>query len=121
MFKKSDANQIMDDILAAVKDVESKHNITIHAQGGSIGVTDMTLKFKVVTADKEAMTDAMGPFATMLGLPKDIIGKKFQQKASEFEIIRLDPNKIKYPIIARNQNGTTYKFSVDQVKQLMNI
>lgn len=119
-FTKSNVKQIASEIEDAVQEIAKKYNINMKSAGGSFSGIDCTLKLKLrimgEVAEKKYANDAK-----LLGLPADIIGKTFNLRASTYTIKRVDLNKIKYPVIAENQNGKSFKFGVEDIKQLMNL
>lgn len=120
MFTKPLVRQIGSEIEKAVQEIAEKHNIGISYNGGSVSMLDSTVKLKLIAKGEEAEVQN-GVLAKSLGLPEDIIGMTFTERASIFTIERIDMNKIKYPIIAKNQNGNPYKFTVDSIKRHLNL
>ena len=120
MFTKPLVKQIASEIEVAVQEIAKKHDISITYGGGNFLGFDCTIKLRLAAIGKEA-DEENAAYAKMLGLPEDIVGKTFINKLSTFTITRLDINKIKYPVLARNQNDLPYKFTVDAVKGYMKL
>lgn len=113
------------DFEKAVQQVESKYNLKISI--GSIRydssqftsrLTAVHLSDEVDPDNKkdvqkalfEANCDKMWP-----PIPKELYGKKFTHSGTTFTVIGVKPRSKKYPIIAENKNGTSYKFTLDAV------
>lgn len=108
------------EIEEAVQAIAKKYGVDIKQAGASFSDIDAIVKLEIKTKGTKAK-EAHEMSATILGLPKDIVGKNFKQRASTFTVTSLDMKKIKYPVIAVNQNGKSYKFTVDSVKSLMGL
>jgi hypothetical protein len=59
-------------------------------------------------------------FASVNGLPEDILNRKVVSNGKSFTIIRVERKNIKYPIIAHcSEDGKNYKLSVQEIKKLL--
>jgi hypothetical protein len=111
------------DIKEALQSVAQKHGVKISLGSTSYSTADFTTKVKVETAEaKEIKGEESKQYAGLLGLPEDVVKRKFMLKGAEYEVIRLDLGKPKNPIIIQKV-GTekTYKISVDTLKRNANI
>lgn len=114
---------INEDVKEALKSVAEKHGVKISLGSTSYSTAEYSTKLKVEMADaKEVKGEESKRYAHLLGLPDDVVKRKFTLKGEEYEVIRLDLGKPKNPIIIQKV-GTekTYKISVETLKRNANI
>jgi len=71
------------------------------------------LKVSVLDCDGKAITEESESFrsnAKLFGLQPDDLGKEFTFRGQSYTICGLKPKSLKYPVIARSDNGRDYKF-----------
>jgi hypothetical protein len=119
MITKELIRLINHDIQEALKSVAEKHGVKISLGSTSYSSADFTTKVKVETAQAEQVKgEESKRYASMLGLPDDIIGKTITLKGQHYEVIRLDIGKPKNPVIIKKAGSEgTYKVSVDTAKR----
>ena len=118
-FDSKLAKQVQADAQKALETIAKKYGITIKSNGGTLGMNDFAMKFKVELVGVTKKYDKY--IFSILGLPEDIIGRSFIANGKSYEIIELAPNRPKYPVIAKTADGKQYKFTVDTVKFALKI
>ena len=103
------------DIDKALEPIVKKYGLSsIKAGNASYSSNSFTIKVEGVldgNAKSEQDAKMSNYYAGMLGLPKDIVGKRFIQQGTEFEVVLIDPKKPKFPVIAkRSFDGKMFKF-----------
>jgi hypothetical protein len=124
MITRELIRKVNTDIHEALKSVAQKHGVKISLGSSSYGSADFTTKVKVSLPEADKIKgEESKQYAGLLGLPNDVVGKKFQLQDKEYEVVRLDIGKPKNPIIIRKPNTElpTYKISVDTLKRAMRI
>ncbi len=111
MFERSTARAILADVEAALKEVATKHGVTLSVGRTSLGIGDMTTKLTFtdganVDLGKKEWEIHCGRF----GLTPEDFGRRFKHRGTEFTVCGIKPKSFKYPIIGVNANGTRYKF-----------
>lgn len=82
------------------------------------------LQFGTVNDDGTANTKAMDDFkryASRYGLSPDDLGRTFVQNGRRFEIVGAKPTNTKYPILANDSTGRTFKFPAWTVKAQLTV
>ncbi len=119
-FDKNLAKKIQDESVKALEKIAKKYGVTIKSNGGTLGSNDFGMKLKVELEGVSKNFDSW--IFESLGLPKDIIGKKFMSNGKEFTITDLAPNRPKFPVIAMSTtDGRSYKFTIDSIKRTLKI
>lgn len=108
------------DIDKALEAVGNKYGLgSIKAGHGSYASNTFTIKIEGVlnaTAEKEKTDAESNSYATMLGLPENIVGRKIRYNNKVMEVTKIDIGKPKYPVIAEDViSKTRYKLPVDMV------
>lgn len=117
MITKQLIREINADIQEALKAVAEKHGVKISIGGTSYSTADFTTKVKVESAEAEQVKgEESKQWARLLDLPENVIGLKFKIQGKELEVIRLDISKPKNPVIAKGEDGKTYKMPVATLK-----
>ena len=116
-FDKNLAKKIQEEAQIALEKVAKKYGVTIKSNGGTLGENDFSMKMKVELVN---VAKKYSPWVfTSLNLPEDITGKTFINRGEKFTITELNTRSPKYPVIAENESGKGYKFTVTAVKTLM--
>jgi len=111
------------DIDAAVESVCKKYGLaSMRAANASYTSNTFSIKVEGVLSAEAKTEEAISQsnqYARMLGLPENIVGKKFNTQGHEFTVERIDIGKPKFPIIAKRINdGKMFKFTTDVVSKL---
>lgn len=101
---------------AALKDVAARYGVTVRYRGGRFTDTMAALKaeFVVEGAEPQGAAD-FRRLADVFGLKPEDLGRTFRSGGQTFTVVGLAPRKSKYPILATNAAGKTYKFTADGV------
>ena len=111
------------DVQKALEAVAQKHGVKISLGSTSYSEAEYTTKLKVQSPQADKIKgEESKQYAHLLGLPEDVIGRKFNLQGGEYEVTRLDLAKPKNPVIIKKA-GTdkTYKISVETLKKAANI
>lgn len=111
------------DIDAAVESVAKKYGLSsIKTGNASYSPNTFSIKLEGVldgNAKAEENASLSNQYARMLGLPDNIVGKKFSSQGHDFIVERIDPNKPKFPIIGKRvSDGKMFKFTTDVAARL---
>jgi hypothetical protein len=110
------------DVESALAEIGKRYGITSGVERGSYTTNNYSLKVQFITFTGEvAKKEAAGVHAGYLGLPGDVVGKKFTAKTKTFTVVGIKPNRPKNPVELKDQNGKGFKCSVDQLKRFMKI
>lgn len=109
------------DINIALKEVGDKHGVKLEAGSASYSTGTFTLKINggLLKEDGSAVQKEAEDFkryAKMFGLEPEDLGQKFKSNGKEYTISGLATRKSKYPILAKDAQGKTYKFPMYIVK-----
>lgn len=119
VFDRILAKTIETETIKALDKISKKYGVTIRPNGGTLGYNDFVMKLKIEKVGIEkTYSDVV---FNLLGLPKDIIGKSFTVRNSVYTITELAPNRPKYPVIARNSDGKSFKFTIEAIKNYLKI
>ena len=115
-FTTTNLRELRADIDAALKSVAEKHNISLNAGSARYTPTTATFKLEAVTTTidgevVEAEKVKFNEFCGKFGIAKDAFGSTFKSNGEVFTICGIKPKAKKYPILAKNNQGTVYKFS----------
>jgi hypothetical protein len=124
MITKNLIRVINADVQEALKAVAERHGVKISLGSTSYSKAEYSTKLIVKSPDADKVSgEESKQYAHLLGLPEDVIGRKFTLQGKEFEVIRLDLAKPKNPVIIRKPGteSPTYKISVDTLKRNANI
>lgn len=104
----------------ALEPLQGFNGLTFEVGGGSYGSANATFKVNMaLTIDGEIATpdaEAYRRHQDLLGLPP--LGTEFMFNGEIFETSGYRPKSRKYPILAKNAEGKTYKFGVATIKAL---
>lgn len=98
----------------------------LKAQVGNAVFSNNTVTFKVelatIAENGEVLDKATESFkllAEMNGLKPDDLGKSFKHNEHTFTVCGFNPKSVKYPVIAKREDGRSYKFGLNLVKILL--
>ena len=127
MITRTILRQFRTDFEDAVKDLETKYNVSLSL--GSISYSDKEFHGKLtadvvnpetgksVDKDKENFMK----YCHVFGLAVTDYGKTFKHNTKIFEIIGIKPNARKNAIIIKDQNGRDFVAPVDMIKRQLGI
>ena len=110
------------EVKEALKGISEKYNFNIEA--GSIKYTDINFDMTLKITEKEVNGKSyelleFEKYCSMYGLKSSDYGKKFTSNGKTFTLSGFKPRATKLPVIAIDENGQGYKFTVETVKRLM--
>jgi hypothetical protein len=120
---------IQNDVLDALKDVETKHNLKFKFGRGTYDrlgrFANLKLEVSAVGEDGKVEDQEGLTFKTLApryGLKPEHLGAKFIDRGEQFEIIGLVPRRHKNPITVRRiKNDKTYIFPADIVLRALGL
>jgi hypothetical protein len=120
-INKNSLHDFKQDFNTVVKTLNEKYGVTI--QLGNISYQENKFNGKIEVVNKGATTtiarEEFERSAVYLGLKKSDFGKTFMSNGVLFKISGIKTRNRKYPILADNPQGDTYKFPIDKVKRLL--
>lgn len=105
-FNKQNLQQIRVALNKALQQVSAEFDLNI--QIGNIRFTDTEFSTKMNVQTKAHLANKIN---TLIDTTSITIGTKFKIKTSRFEVVKISTRNTKYKWIARNQNGTEYRFT----------
>ena len=119
VFDRILAKTIETETIKALDAISKKYGVTILPNGGTLGTNEFVMKLKIEkTGVAKNYPDIL---FNSLGLPNNVIGKSFTVRNSLYTITELAPNRPKYPVIARNSDGKSFKFTIEAIKNYLKI
>ena len=124
-FNSSNLDMLRRDLKAALAAVEARHDIKINIGNMRYNDTSVTAKVECLAignADAGSHEEAnYNANIRRLGLPANSFGATFRipSEAGSYTISKLKTKNHKYPVIATNNRGQNYKFSVRQINRYM--
>jgi len=111
-----------EEVREALKEVAEKYNFNIEA--GKIKYTDISFDMSLSVTEKEVDGKSyevleFEKYCNMYGLKSSDYGKKFTSNGKIFTLSGFKPRATKLPVIAKDEKGQGYKFTVETVKRLM--
>ena len=101
----------------ALKKVGEAFGVEFKVGGGHFNPTHYACRLDVAIAGTEPQeAQDFRQYADVFGLKPDDLGRTFLDRGRRFTIVGLLPRSRSYPILAQNDRGTRYKFSVETVK-----
>lgn len=119
---KTNVNKLSTEIIDALADLGNKYGVEFKLGNGTYNAVSFDVKLHAALTSDEAentIAERVNNLGRSAGFDCDIYGAKFTSRASTYTITDYDVKKIKYPIIATNQNGTSYKFAAQFVKRAL--
>lgn len=112
-FDRKNLRNIRADLENAVKDVAEKYGIALDFGGGRFSDYRYSLKLTCLIGSDGSTDHAKinwNRHCRMFGLTPEDFGRTFTDRGTKFTICGIKPKGKTYPIIARNDRGTEYKF-----------
>jgi len=112
---RSTCRTISDKAEAALQTLATELGMTLSRETARYGSDFATVKFtfKVNAASGVAKTASRD--AALLGLPDDIVGRKFVAGNTTYTVTDLKLRRPKFPVSGEGPHGGRYKFTVEQV------
>ena len=118
MIKEFDSNAckvLRADVDKAFAEIAGKHGIglklgkiTFTPEGAKLTVTAFTISAEGNNTNDKKSFDL---YASWYGLEPSDYGKKINPSSGELTLVRIDTKKPKFPIIATNDKGTSFKLT----------
>ena len=123
-FNKTNASFILNEVEKELQEVLSKYGLELNKSSGSISANhhefDMKIGIKTQMTPEEALEKARQDFESKCqryGLSPKVFNKKFiAHDGKTYTIKMIKTRNRKLPIIAEDENGKLFKFTVDTVK-----
>jgi len=119
-FTKSNLKSVRTEIETALNKVGEKLGISLSIGNISFNADQFTSKLTAnSTTDKgEVNQKEWDRFCLFTSFDKDDFGKSFIQGGTTYTICGVKARSRKYPILAKNASGTTYKFG-EEIKAIL--
>lgn len=115
-FDRSKVKEIHKDIVDALNQIAKKHGM--HSLGtGTLSFNDSKFTVRVTGIAAVDTSDVTVVPATSTSSNPFMNRVFMSTSGKKFTVCDYKPQNHKYPIIANNENGTRYKFTIDQVKR----
>ena len=113
---RSACRVITDKAEAALKVLADELGMTLSRETSRYGTDTVTVKmtFKVVGSNGVSKVDTSA--ATALGLPSDVIGRRFVAGRTTYTVTGINLRRPKYPVSGTGPKGGRYKFTTAQVQ-----
>jgi|APSaa5957512622_1039677.scaffolds.fasta_scaffold01315_12 hypothetical protein len=107
---------ISDKAEQALKVLADELGMTLTREAGRFSADSLTVKmtFKVVGSNGVSKVDTSA--ATALGLPSDVIGRRFVAGRTTYTVTGINLRRPKYPVSGTGPKGGRYKFTTAQVQ-----
>lgn len=120
MINRNKVRSVQAKIQAALRQIEQEENVTISFGNASFNSAFYTTKLKVATNEKNDVVKGIyESVCRSIGFTQDVVGMSFIQNGITFEIKEIKTRNRKYPVIAQNKSGKSYKFTVESVKRML--
>lgn len=120
MITEAKINKVQDRIKAALAKIEQEEGVSISFGSIRYNSAYYSTTLKVSTTEKsEKVASVYESICHKLGFTQNVIGMTFQGNTGEMTITEIKTKNRKYPVIAQAKNGTSYKYSVAQIKRLI--
>lgn len=124
MITKTMLNNFRKDFAEAVKELESKYNVTIHM--GNISYSENSFDAKVNVkenldekAAEELAKNDFTRYCSLFGFKPDDYGKEFIAQNKKFKFVGFNPRCPKNACKIVDENGGVYKAPVETVKNAL--
>jgi len=108
---------VQNKIKAAIAKIEADEKVKITFGSCRYNSAYYTTSMKVCTTEEtKESSNAYLTICKMLGFTQNILGMKFNGRNGVYEITEIKTKNRKYPIIAIDPNGKSWKYTVDQIK-----
>lgn len=126
-FDRPEIDVLYNEIQSALDTIKNKYGLAeLSIDSITFSMFSLTGKITGAVPEHEDFTKSYATheakyFASVNGLPEDILSRTFVIKGMNHTIIRIETRNIKYPIIAHcDGDGKQYKFSVQTIKEILN-
>jgi len=122
-FTSKGYQQLGDEVVSELAALGRKHGLDFDIVGGSVGITDMTLKVKAKTINTGAIEkekrEAMDRNGIGFGIGSSDYGRTFMFRGQAYKLVGIKASRPKYPVLAE-QVGTekVYKFPASVLSEL---
>lgn len=113
------ADKLGSEIQAALDVVAKRHGLNVNVKGGTFDSTLGLFKPRIEFTEGDTEEKMYRKFAPMFGINPDSFGASFRSTSGMMTISGFNPNAGRMPILARGENGKTYKFPVEQVIKML--
>ena len=123
-FDRTNANALSKEFTKELSVLAAKYGLKCVSDGGSIGTTELKLKFKFSVSTGDAKADErkeFGKYAAFYGLTEADYGKTFKSNGNEYTLIGLKlarKRTQRYVVIGVSDRGARYKFTEEVLKRL---
>ena len=93
------ASQIGEEVREALQKIADRHGLTLTPKRASFDATMYSHKIEFKTADGIAESNEFA--ADSFSLSKDLIGKTITHKGTRYQIVRFEPSRPKFCIVAK--------------------
>lgn len=102
---------------AKLAEIEEEFGVTMNIGSIRFSDTDFTARLScgLGNADEAAQRE-WDQNCFFFGLKSDDFGRTFTDRGTPFTVTGIKPKSRKYPVLATNSNGTTYKFPASVLK-----
>lgn len=116
MLTKKEFGAFRKELEQITKGLAEKYNVNIHA--GKIKYTDISFNLDVEVTKKEVNGTSFEQaefekYCFLYNLKPEHYNKSFKSSGKSYNIIGFKPNRPKFPIIAKSEDGKQYKFTED--------
>ena len=109
---------LREEIDEALAPVLKKYGMSAHTGNARYNDVDATFKLKVMLgSNDDAAQRDWDRVCRLYGLKPEDFGSLFESGGVQWEICGIQTRSRKYPILAKNENGTIYKFTADEVRR----
>lgn len=115
--------EVHKDIIAALKEVGQKHNLTFEAAGGTYGTDADVFKIKAIANDesgkvRDLAREAFIKYAKLnyTGLDINWLDKAFTDRGRTYTVVGYAPRR-KYPLVTKRDDGRTFNWHTEFVSK----
>lgn len=110
-FNRSNWPQFEATMLAAMQRTAADFGVTLEIVKSRVSSTEATLAVRCASAlGDELEQKTWNLLAAQFGFKPEDFGRQFAFRSKVYAAVRLDPAKVKYPLIAEDENGRRFKF-----------
>lgn len=116
-FTRENCRKISARIQEALEAVGEELGVTIETGNGRFAADRFNLKLEIHLGEGvDTGKRDWERTCIYFGLKPEDFGRSFRHAGTTFTVCGIKPKSKKYPILARNANGTTYKFPVEVLR-----
>lgn len=118
-FDKSNLKNIRSLLERTLASALQKHGLTASLGNITFSPTDFRVTLSVATGSgDDVLKRNWDKYCRLYGFEPEDFGKTFVQGLNKYTICDIKPKSRKYPIIAKREDGSRYKFSTNNIKML---